>query len=69
LKELPELVGAILSPEAFICESVLVRVAAESSVDFRETEVDVEREESGENGFGADAKFLNDGSDIVIQLS
>jgi len=38
-------------------------VAAESSVDFRETDVDVERE-SGENGFGAEEKFLKDGSDI-----
>ena len=40
-----------------------MRVAEESIVDFREIVVDVERE-SAAYGFGADEKFLNEGSDM-----
>jgi hypothetical protein len=56
-------VGDEWLPAAIICESECVSVTEESMVVLREMEVDEERE-SEVYGFGADAKFLNEGSDM-----
>jgi len=50
-------------PDAIICVSEVVRVEVESSVVRREMDAEVERD-SLVKGFGADAKFLKEGSDI-----
>jgi hypothetical protein len=69
LREEPEMVLFMGFPDAKNWESDPVSVVDESNVDFRETGLEVERESEGVEegvvyGFGADAKFLKDGSDI-----
>jgi hypothetical protein len=62
----PEGACSIAFPEAIICDSVWTRVVLEElRVVLRETVVDVEAELLGVvYGFGEDAKFLNEGSDM-----
>jgi hypothetical protein len=62
LEEEPEVVVVIRFPDD---ESEGVRVEEESTVDFLEIGAEVERESAGVvYGFGEDAKFLKDGSDM-----
>lgn len=62
LRDEPEVVVVTFFPES---ESAGVRVVKELLVDFLETEAEVERESAGVvYGFGEEAKFLKDTSDI-----